>query len=77
MDVGATFRRQFRAPCDRTFRRVFECVDIEMLERRSARGFGNTLKRGDEGTLRLAIDGKMLRGVWTSDNKAGSRCSPR
>jgi hypothetical protein len=26
------FRSRFRTPCDRTFQRVFECVDVERLE---------------------------------------------
>ena len=63
------FLGRFRTPCDRTFRRVFECVDVERLETEIGAWLRKRAQRDDGGALRLAIDGKVLRGVWTDENE--------
>ncbi len=63
------FLTRFRTPCDRTFRRVFECVDVEVLESEIGSWLQKRAQRDTDGTLRLAIDGKVLRGVWTDENE--------
>ena len=63
------FLSRFRTPCDRTFRRVFECVDVERLETEIGAWLRKRAPRDDDGALRLAIDGKVLRGVWTDENE--------
>ena len=63
------FLSRFRTPCDRTFRRVFECVDVERLETEIGAWLRKRAQRDDDGALRLAIDGKVLRGVWTDENE--------
>lgn len=63
------FLGRFRTPCDRTFRRVFECVDVERLETEVGAWLRKRAHREDDGALRLAIDGKVLRGVWTDENE--------
>lgn len=63
------FLCRFRTPCDRTFRRVFEYVDIERLETAIGAWLRKRAQREGDGALRLAIDGKALRGVWTDENE--------
>ena len=63
------FLSRFRTPCDRTFRRVFECVDVERLETGIGAWLRKRARRDNDGALRLAIDGKVLRGVWTDENE--------
>jgi predicted transposase YbfD/YdcC len=63
------FLTRFRTPCDRTFRRVFECVDVEVLESKIGAWLRKRTQRDENGVLRLAIDGKVLRGVWTDENE--------
>jgi predicted transposase YbfD/YdcC len=63
------FLSRFRTPCDRTFRRVFECVDVERLEMEIGAWLRKRAQRDDDRALRLAIDGKVLRGVWTDENE--------
>jgi predicted transposase YbfD/YdcC len=63
------FLSRLRTPCDRTFRRVFECVDVERLEIEIGAWLRKRAQRDDDGALRLAIDGKVLRGVWTDENE--------
>ncbi|HEX5407974.1 MAG TPA: ISAs1 family transposase [Pseudonocardiaceae bacterium] len=59
------FLSRFRTPCDRTFRRVFDCVDVQRLETEIGAWLRKRAGRDDDRVLRLAIDGKVLRGVWT------------
>jgi predicted transposase YbfD/YdcC len=61
------FLSRFRTPCDRTFRRIFECIDVEQLETEIGAWLRKRAQRTNDGTLRLAIDGKALRGVWTDE----------
>lgn len=63
------FLIRFRTPCDRTFRRVFECVDVEWLEKEIGAWLRKRAQRDHDGALQLAIDGKVLRGVWTDENE--------
>jgi len=63
------FLSRFRTPCDRTFQRVFECVDVERLETEIGAWLRKRAQRDHDGALRLAIDGKVLRGVWTDENE--------
>lgn len=63
------FLGRFRTPCDRTFRRVFECIDVERLETEIGAWLRKRAQCDNDGPLRLAIDGKVLRGVWTGENE--------
>lgn len=63
------FLLRFLTPCDRTFRRVFEGVDVERLEKEIGEWLRKRARRDENGVLRLAIDGKVLRGVWTDENE--------
>jgi len=63
------FLGRFRTPCDRTFRRVFDCVDVERLEVEIGAWLRECAQRDHGGALRLAMDGKVLRGVWTDENE--------
>jgi len=63
------FLTRFRTPCDRTFRRVFDCVDVAVLESEIGAWLRKRAQYDDDGVLRLAIDGKVLRGVWTDENE--------
>jgi predicted transposase YbfD/YdcC len=62
------FLSRFRTPCDRTFRRVFEHVDVERLEMEIGAWLRKCAQHDNDGALRLAIDGKVLRGVWSDEN---------
>jgi predicted transposase YbfD/YdcC len=63
------FLSRVRTPCDRTFRRVFECVDVEVLESKISAWLRKRAQHDNNAALRLAIDGKVLRGVWTDENE--------
>lgn len=63
------FLSRFRTPCDRTFRRVFECIDVERLEAEIGAWLRKRAQCGNDRTLRLALDGKVLRGVWTDEHE--------
>jgi predicted transposase YbfD/YdcC len=63
------FLNRFRTPCDRTFRRVFEYVDVTRLETEIGAWLRKRAQRDTDGALRLALDGKVLRGVWTDENE--------
>jgi predicted transposase YbfD/YdcC len=63
------FLTRFRTPCDRTVRRVFDCVDVAALESKIGAWLRKRAQHDTDGTLRLAIDGKVLRGVWTDQNE--------
>jgi len=67
------FLTRFRTPCDRTFRRVFDCVDVEVLESKIGAWLRKRAQHDDDRVLRLAIDGKLLRGVWTDENQKRSK----
>jgi hypothetical protein len=62
---------------------VFECVDVEVLESKIGAWLRKRAHRDTDGTLRLAIDGKVLRGVWSDENEqftlfsAMIHCDPR
>jgi hypothetical protein len=63
------FLARFRTLCDRTFRRVFECVDVAVLESTIGAWLRQRAQSDEAGVLRLAIDGTVLRGVWTDENE--------
>ncbi len=48
---------------------MFECVDVEVLESKVGACLRKRAQHDHDGTLRLAIDGKVLRGVWTDENE--------
>jgi predicted transposase YbfD/YdcC len=48
---------------------VFECIDVAVLESTIGAWLRQRAHRDTDGTLRLAIDGKVLRGVWTDENE--------
>jgi predicted transposase YbfD/YdcC len=48
---------------------VFECVDVEALERKIGAWLRERTQHDGDGVLRLAIDGKVLRGVWTDEDE--------
>jgi predicted transposase YbfD/YdcC len=48
---------------------VLDCVDVKQLETEIGTWLRKRAHRDHDGVLRLAIDGKVLRGVWTAQNE--------
>lgn len=67
--VWCWFRRRFRAPSNDTIRRVLTNVDAAALDLAVGAWLHERTKRSSDGLLRLAIDGKVLRGAWTAENE--------
>lgn len=63
------FRRLFGWPSERTIRRVLEAIDAATLDRIAGAWLQANARRGAEGALELAIDGKVMRGSWTDANE--------
>jgi predicted transposase YbfD/YdcC len=62
------FRGSYRTPSKETVRRVFESVDADHLDMIVGRWLHEHAPRNSDGILHLAIDGKVLRGVWAGEN---------
>lgn len=62
------FAGMFRAPSRHTIRRVLSDVDAAALDLAVGLWLQERVCRDSVGLLRLAIDGKVLRGAWTDEN---------
>jgi predicted transposase YbfD/YdcC len=62
------FRRSYRTPSEKTIRLVLAGVDADHLDRIIGTWLREHTRRDHDGALRIAIDGKVLRGVWTGDD---------
>jgi len=62
------FRKMFRWPSKDTIRRVLTDIDAAALDLAIGTWLQERVTRDQDGLLRLAIDGKVLRGAWTDDN---------
>ncbi len=62
------FRRRFGYPSERTIRRVLERIDADELDLLMGAWLREQARRDADGTMVLAIDGKVLRGAWTDEN---------
>lgn len=63
------FRGVFGWPSERTIRRVLEDIDADEFDRAIGAWLYKNARGDGEGGLVLAIDGKVLRGAWTDENK--------
>src|SRR5512144_2658003 len=63
------FCRTYNCPSASTIRSLFAEIDIEELERRIGAWLFTRARRGQEGLLVLALDGKVLRGAWLDDRQ--------
>lgn len=62
------FQQRFRTPSKDTIRRALTNIDAAALDLAVGAWLHERVRRGSDGLLRLAIDGKVLRGAWTDDN---------
>jgi hypothetical protein len=62
------FREMFRWPSKDTIRRVLTDIDAAALDLVIGAWLQERVNRDQDGLLRLAIDGKVLRGAWTDEN---------
>lgn len=67
--VWCWFRRKFRVPSNDTIRRVLTDIDAAAFDLAVGAWLHERVSRGSDGLLRLAIDGKVLRGAWTAENE--------
>ena len=63
------FRGVFGWPSERTIRRVLENIDADELDRVVGAWLYENARGDRRGGLAVAIDGKVLRGAWTSENE--------
>jgi DDE_Tnp_1-associated len=66
-----------RCPSERTIRRVLGGVDADELDRVSGAWLRMNADVGADGVVTVAIDGKVLRGSWTGENKRFTLFSAR
>jgi DDE_Tnp_1-associated/Transposase DDE domain len=59
------FRCLFGWPSERTIRRVLEGIDAAALDQTVGGWLLTRARRGEDGVLAVAIDGKVLAGAWT------------
>jgi predicted transposase YbfD/YdcC len=62
------FLRRYTAPSAATLRRVLGSIDAAALDLLIGSWLWDRAHRDLDGVLAVAIDGKVLRGAWTSDN---------
>jgi len=63
------FRGGFRRPSEKTIRLVLTNIDAGKLDAVAGSWLRYRAKPEAEGTMTVAIDGKVLRGAWTDDNE--------
>jgi len=63
------FRGEFRWPSEKTIRLVLTNIDAGQLDAAAGAWLRRHAKPEADGTLAVAIDGKVLRGAWTDDNE--------
>jgi predicted transposase YbfD/YdcC len=66
--VWCWFAGMFRAPSRHTIRRVLSDIDAAALDLAVGSWLRERVRRDSDSLLRLAIDGKVLRGAWTDEN---------
>lgn len=62
------FRCRRKFPSETTIRRVLSGTDAGKLDKITGKWLADHAGRGDDGELAIAVDGKVLRGAWTSGN---------
>lgn len=62
------FTGVFRVPSRHTIRRVLSDIDGDAFDLVVGSWLLERVRRDSDGLLRIAIDGKVLRGAWTDDN---------
>jgi predicted transposase YbfD/YdcC len=67
--VWCWFQRKFRVPSKDTIRRVLTNIDAAAFDLAVGAWLHDRVSRSSDGLLRLAIDGKVLRGAWTAENQ--------
>jgi hypothetical protein len=67
--VWCWFQRKFRTPSKDTIRRVLTNIDAAAFDLTVGSWLHQRVGRSSDGLLRLAIDGKVLRGAWTAENE--------
>ncbi|HEX5406372.1 MAG TPA: ISAs1 family transposase [Pseudonocardiaceae bacterium] len=61
-------RGMFRVPSKDTIRRVLTNIDAAALDLAVGAWLQQRVSRDSDGLVRIAIDGKVLRGAWTDQN---------
>ena len=62
------FRTGFRRPSAKTVRLVLAGIDADQFDAVAGEWLRQRAKPGPDGTMAVAIDGKVLRGAWTDEN---------
>jgi predicted transposase YbfD/YdcC len=63
------FRGGFRRPSEKTIRLTLANIDADTLDAMAGAWLRRCAKPETDGTMTVAIDGKVLRGAWTDDNQ--------
>jgi predicted transposase YbfD/YdcC len=63
------FRNGFRRPSEKTVRLVLSGVNADQFDRLTGAWLRERAKPEADGTMTVAIDGKVLRGAWTDENE--------
>lgn len=66
--VWCCFAGMFRVPSRHTIRRVLSDIDGDAFDLVVGSWLLERVRRDSDGLLRIAIDGKVLRGAWTDEN---------
>jgi predicted transposase YbfD/YdcC len=64
------FESRYKCPSKGTIRVVLSGIDGNSMDKITGRWLAERAARGDDGKWVIAIDGKVLRGAWTSENDA-------
>ncbi len=67
--VWCWFAGMFRTPGRHTIRRVLSDIDADALDLAVGSWLLERVRKDSGGLLRIAIDGKVLRGAWTDENE--------
>jgi len=67
--VWCWFAGMFRTPGRHTIRRVLSDIDADALDLAVGSWLLERVRKDPGGLLRIAIDGKVLRGAWTDENE--------
>jgi predicted transposase YbfD/YdcC len=63
------FRNGFRRPSEKTVRLVLSGIDAGQFDMLTGAWLRGRAKPDTDGTMTVAIDGKVLRGAWTDENE--------
>jgi hypothetical protein len=64
------FESRYKYPSKGTIRAVLSRIDGNIMDEAAGAWLSAQAARGDDGEWAIAIDGKVLRGAWTSENEA-------